>query len=287
VATPASLVYSRVPIELNPERLRYAELVYRRSDLVIVDEADAVQVQLDATFSPGQTLIGRQPDSWLDNVLQWKDQELVRAGRRQFGESGVGAWSAVADAARIAMNRLYALLRQAPGVQKWIERNYFTEWTLSDQLIREWSGVRPGEEAHDNPAYQRLRRSFDDYLGDPLGDRGEGEDHPLAVLTRQALPATNEAALRRQIHGWLLAQCDVQVADDRLDDAVLKLEFVLLLAVLAERLNVLIRRWKQVEGPLNLEGQQPAPFPPPARGLRDERVPTQQGAVAPRPAPLA
>ena len=141
VATPASLVYSRVPTELARERLRYLELIYRNSDLVIVDEADQVQVQLDAMFSPGQTLVGRQGNSWLDEMLALKDDALARGGRRQFAESSVAAWNTVADAARAAANRLYALVRQTPRVQTWIEQNYFTAWTLSDELIREWVGL--------------------------------------------------------------------------------------------------------------------------------------------------
>jgi hypothetical protein len=135
VATPASLIYSRVPTELARERMRYLELINRESDLVIVDEADQVQVQLDAMFSPGQTLVGRQGNSWLDEVLALKDDALARGGRRQFAESSVAAWNTVADAARSAANRLYALVRQAPRVQRWIEQNYFTAWTLSDELM--------------------------------------------------------------------------------------------------------------------------------------------------------
>ncbi len=260
VATPASLVYSRVPSEINRERIRYLELVERTSDLVIVDEVDQVQVQLDAIFSPGQTLVGRQGNSWLDEVLALKDQALARGGRRQFAETSVAAWNTVADAARNAANRLYALVRQAPRVQRWIEQNYFTAWTLSDELLREWTGVERGADARENAAFQRLRRSFNAYLEDPLGDRGEGEDHPLAALSRAALPSANASTLRRALRAWLDDQTDVAVPTERLDEAVQKLEFVLLLAVLAERLNLLIRRWKLVETPLDLEGSSPMLF---------------------------
>lgn len=68
IATPASLVYTNVAPQINPERLRFIELVYRRSDLVVFDEIDRVQVQLDQIFSPSLTLMSRGKDSWL--VLQ-------------------------------------------------------------------------------------------------------------------------------------------------------------------------------------------------------------------------
>jgi hypothetical protein len=260
VATPASLVYSRVPTELASERMRYLELLCRRCDLLIGDEADQVQVQLDAMFSPGQTLVGRQGNSWLDEVLALKDEALSRAGRRQFAESSVAAWNTVADAARAAANRLYALVRQAPRVQRWIEQNYFTAWTLSDELIREWVGVTKTEDVREHAAYQQLRRAFNSYLDDPLGDRGDASEEPLAALTRAALPSANASTLRSHLRGWLDEQEHVTLPEDRRDEAVRKLEFVLLLAVLAERLNVLIRRWKQVEVPLDLEGSSPMLF---------------------------
>src|SRR5207248_10079771 len=44
VATPASLIHSSVPAHQVGELMRYLELACRQSDLVIVDEADRVQM---------------------------------------------------------------------------------------------------------------------------------------------------------------------------------------------------------------------------------------------------
>lgn len=68
IATPASLVHTRVAEQINPESVRFAELVSRHSDLVVVDEADRVQVQLDEIFSPNQILCSAGGDGWLDNL---------------------------------------------------------------------------------------------------------------------------------------------------------------------------------------------------------------------------
>jgi hypothetical protein len=257
VATEASLIYSQVPIEINPERLRYLELVYRHSDLVIVDECDQVQVQLDAIFSPGQTLVGRVPDSWLDNVLGWKDQELARGGRNQFGETGVGAWNVAADAARTATNRLYALLRQTSDLQAWIEKDYFSEWTLAERLARDWSAFSGADESTSS-LYRRLREAFEQYLADPLGSEGEADKNELAgqlaALTRQALPISNAEFVRRAVRMWITSLPDLTIDADEIDIAACRLEFTLLLAVLSDRLNYIFHTWKQVEAPLNLEG---------------------------------
>ena len=40
VTTPVALVYTRVPAQLNKERLRFGEVVAWHSDIVVIDEAD-------------------------------------------------------------------------------------------------------------------------------------------------------------------------------------------------------------------------------------------------------
>lgn len=161
VATPASLVHSRVPRELNAEQLRYLELVWRRSDLVIVDEADLVQAQLDAMFSPSHTLVGHESEAWLELLADHTERELRTQGRAQFASRPVREWSALLDTARSTANRLYALLQRHPlprgqsTIRAWIGRDCFTEWTLADKLVRDWAGVASADPEH--PGYQKLR----------------------------------------------------------------------------------------------------------------------------------
>jgi hypothetical protein len=78
VATPASLVHSRVPAHPTGKTIRYAELACRRSDLIIVDEADRVQMQPDTAFAPAATLVAQGSESWLDEVGKHKLTELAR-----------------------------------------------------------------------------------------------------------------------------------------------------------------------------------------------------------------
>jgi len=58
VATTASLIHTEVPRELNGERLRYLEAAWRRSDLIIVDEADRVQTPAGCDVQPGPAARG-------------------------------------------------------------------------------------------------------------------------------------------------------------------------------------------------------------------------------------
>jgi len=134
IATPASLIYSRVSPHLNPERMRFLELVYRYSDLLIVDEVDQVQVQLDLSFSPSQTLMARGSEAWLNNLLERVSPQLSQAGRGQRGDEEIDEWCHAHDTVQTAVNRLYAMLLKGKELRKWIERDYFTDWFLFERI---------------------------------------------------------------------------------------------------------------------------------------------------------
>ncbi|MFD0565940.1 hypothetical protein ACFQ2M_31310 [Kitasatospora saccharophila] len=132
VATPASLVDSQVPRAQNAERIRYLELACRRSDLVIIDEADRVQMQLDRMFAPAIPLLGGGPDtrSFLDEVNQHRIRELASAGRAQLSDRDVENWSAAVNTTQAAADRLVAMLVRDYDLRSWVRTGYFSAWTL-------------------------------------------------------------------------------------------------------------------------------------------------------------
>jgi hypothetical protein len=210
IATIPSLIYTRVPVPLSDATVRYLELAWRRSDLIIVDEADQVQAQLDAIFSPGQTLVGHGGDAWIDQVADHTDTELRSQARRQFGERAVREWSSHVDRARSVANRIYALLqrehlpRDTTTMRRWIGRDCFSEWTLANKLLRSWC-------PHDHPARDTLRAGFDAYLTDPLGGR-DGDDDKVAAslrsLTGDLLNSADEAFRGALTSSWLAQASD-------------------------------------------------------------------------------
>ncbi|WP_112490013.1 pPIWI_RE_Z domain-containing protein [Streptomyces bacillaris] len=143
VATPAALVHSAVPAHQNEERIRFLELACMRSDLVIVDEADRVQMQLDTMFAPAAVLTGRAPNSWLDEIHQHKIDELARGGRIQLSDSTVMQWTAALHTVTVAADRIYHMLLRHRHLRKWVEDDYFSSWTLQYKLVVEWFGSPP------------------------------------------------------------------------------------------------------------------------------------------------
>ncbi|MFE1995241.1 pPIWI_RE_Z domain-containing protein [Streptomyces parvulus] len=144
VANPASLVQTAVPRQLNAERLRYLELACLRSDIVIVDEADRVQMQLDQMFAPSATLVTTGPDSWLDQLQTHEIAELARQGRLQLSDQDVERWSAALDVVGSAADRLYAMLIDDEGLRSWAQIDYFSAWTLQEKLLHAWYPTAPG-----------------------------------------------------------------------------------------------------------------------------------------------
>ncbi|MFI6928085.1 hypothetical protein ACIBIZ_49725 [Nonomuraea spiralis] len=213
VATPASLVDVAVPYPQNHERVRYLELACRRSDLVIVDEADRVQMQLDRMFAPAIPLIGGGPDtrSFLDDVNQHRIRELASAGRIQLSDRDVENWSAAVNTTQAAADRLLAMLVSDVGLRNWVRIGYFSAWTLQLRLIEE---RYPVPDDHDHTAQQAMagesahlqaRRQLTDILDafrdNPFGDRRlqTEESAELTSLLSELLHTNNRARTRSRL----------------------------------------------------------------------------------------
>jgi hypothetical protein len=282
VATTASLVHTGVPRHLNDQRLRYLELAWNRSDLIIVDEADQVQAQLDSIFSPEQQLIGRDYDAWLDEVIARTKHAIRQAGREQMHEPLVRQWLVALDNANNAVDILYAALsrdavRPRPALsRRWLDKAYFTEWTLSQSLAQTWAGYGPTRsDAHQpeqgwesDPVFLRLRRAFDNLIDDPLGT-GEATDTisgGLVTLTAQILRDATEPVRLARVMAWfgeLAKQLHAEnltasIAD--IEREAIRLEFTLIVAVLANQLDLLMSLFRAIEFELGLEGTSSALF---------------------------
>lgn len=270
VATPASLVHSAVPKQLNVEQVRYLELACRRSDLIIVDEADRVQMQLDSMFSPATTLVGRSPDSWLDEVHAHKIAELARSGRLQLSDHDVEVWTAAMNTVSSAADRLYAMLMQLPDVREWVLADYFSAWTLQEQLLEAWyptprepdaaawnSEQDPQERDEHAASRAVVRALLDTFHDDPLGDRPRAQGHDADELVRLTLDLLQTARIgeaRERVRAQVQTLSRIPAEDaSRLDQAALQFEFTLLLTALHHRLDLMTSLWPRVEAALNLD----------------------------------
>ncbi|WP_017623575.1 pPIWI_RE_Z domain-containing protein [Nocardiopsis chromatogenes] len=204
VATPAGLIDASPPRPQNGERIRYLELACRRSDLVIIDEADRVQMQLDRTFAPAVVLASNEDKGLIDQLSRHKIRELAASGRTQLSERDVETFAAALNTAGSATDRLYAMLVAGPELRNWVRTGYFSAWTLQLGLLDERYELPDGSgPEHPNHApREALGKLLDAFRDNPFGDRrrrSEEDFSRLTALLNELLHTGNPENTRRHL----------------------------------------------------------------------------------------
>lgn len=266
VATPAGLVYTHVPAPLLDYDLRYLEMAWHRSDLIVVDEADQVQAQLDGIFSPSQTLAGEGDDAWLDLISTEKDRQLRLLGRGPIVQRKVARWNRMVDNADTLVSRIYSMLGTHPHLRAWIGDGYFNEWTLSVRLANSFAAKSATDQPRNGDSPERIdadcarswRASFAKWALRPT-DRRRPCGDPRADELRRLCAETgyaDDAAITQELRTWLLARNDLHLPADPgdRDQLVLRLQFTLLVGMLARLVSQITGSWSDVEAPLRMRG---------------------------------
>ncbi|MFC1430608.1 hypothetical protein ACEZDB_08000 [Streptacidiphilus sp. N1-3] len=185
VATLPGLIDASPARAQNGERIRYLELACRRSDLVIVDEADRVQMLLDQIFAPAVLLAADEERGFIDWLSRHKIRELAAGGRTQLSERDVEIFAAALNTAGSATDRLYAMLVTKPRIRTWVRIGYFSAWTLQLGMLDERYPL-PGEGAPDHPDQkprEELGNLLDAFRDNPFGDRSRRSTEDFSHLT--------------------------------------------------------------------------------------------------------
>ncbi|MCE6998596.1 hypothetical protein LZG04_27910 [Saccharothrix sp. S26] len=277
VATPQSLVLTAVPWPQNAERIRFMELACRRSDIVVVDEVDRVQITLDSQFAPMATLVGRGAVSWLDKVHAHKIGQLVDRARIPLSDNDVQMWSAAVNTACAATDRIYALLVRDHDLRQWLRAGHFSAWLLHRRLAAD--RYPRGSDSVPDPfeaARAALLEELDRFRDNPFGERRSfpPANPSLVRLTSELLHATSLRRTRLELRDVLAELTGVtkdRTGREWLDQWATRFEFTLLLAALEPKLALMTVMWPRVEAALNLDA---------ALGFR---VPDDYGPVIPEP----
>jgi hypothetical protein len=268
IATPWSLVHTPVPSPLSHDQMRYLEAAWRRSDLVLVDEADQVQANLDEMFASAQVLLGPSEEAWIDEIGARVQAKLRAVGRAPVSSRQIRRFILALNHARTAADIIYQLLqrdRVRPGrpVLTWLDPDYFTAWALFDSLAKDWagytgpSGRRPPSGWDEDPLYLLLRAQFDAFVDDPTGASGDVAGG-LAALAETHLSDTEEEAREEDVRQWLTDLNDQELVEGRkiapadLDRTVWRLELAIAVAVMAHRLNLMLAIWPEVAAELDM-----------------------------------
>lgn len=271
VTTPAGLVDAAVPRPQNAERIRYLELACRRSDLVIVDEADRVQMQLDQLFAPAVSLMGGTGNRpLLDDLNTHRIRELAARGRTQLSDRDVANWTAAVNVVGTAADRLYAMLVGDHALRSWVRIGYFNAWTLQLRLIEE------RYEDEDDPARKDLTQRLDDFRDNPFGDRRPSSEEDLVRLAAELLHTGYPDRTRARLNELMMTMFDLapklaekrkaiadaeprarrQPPEEWLEQMFRRFEFTLLVSMLERKLSLVNAMWPRVEAALKLDFNQ-------------------------------
>lgn len=159
VLTPASFIHTRVPAQVFPEKLTFAEAVYRECDFLFVDEADRVQVQFDEACAPDEVLVDASGNSLLNKLGLKFATAIYNSDRRNMAAELVAVAKRANDYAQIATDLILPRLHSQPKLVEWVGQNPFTGRSLFAHIIRDILETPETEDNKPSPKHKRTERS--------------------------------------------------------------------------------------------------------------------------------
>lgn len=184
ITTPQAMTQSRLPLQAETRPVHIGEIVYEQSDLLIVDEADAVMGVLDETFAQDVDLTNGQTGRGggvFDRTGPQTEQFVIP--QRATMSRGQLRWSEAQRGGQNASQILLALLNDEtlPYLQRWVARDYFSPYSLFVRLARRIACL--GDDVtleEDKEAQDRLRTAFEPF--ERLFGRGTSDPlNPVAI----------------------------------------------------------------------------------------------------------
>ena len=175
ITTAQAMTSGKLPPQAEARPVHIGEVVYEQSDLVIVDEADAVMGTWDEAFAKdedltnGKPVKGGQGDGIYDRVGAQTERFVVP--NRASMSSGQLRWSQAQRGGQNACQILLSLLHDdsVPFLRAWVERDYFTPSQLFYRLSRRLAGLpehAPREETEsDKKRAEECRKDLDQLFG--------------------------------------------------------------------------------------------------------------------------
>jgi hypothetical protein len=238
VVNPASFIASSAPEGLCTADMRLLEAIYRVSDVLIIDEADRVQVQWDRTFAPVDTLAGSSEAllDWLDLTIT---EQIYKRERRPLAKERYKELNMVAGEADRLSSHLIHLLFNHRDLVKWTDRLPLTNALIYAQLLDALARPYPDGDI-DPDVRKRLEDEFQQF-----------REHPTSLLSASELAQwindvryDEEVGLSALLRRWLQKRVPWQLTDHSDSERLIRrLEFALTLTAMDKRVDHLLRDW--------------------------------------------
>jgi len=246
VLNPMSFLYSSAPKSIGNGQLSLFEAVYRISDLVIIDEADRIQVQWDRAFAPAQPIAGSY-DALLD-TLRRKIAVITTGQRRRISRTtAFNRLSKMDNQADIVVNRAFLLLGRSRKLRTWLMRRQVTNARLFYLLIEDLLKNLPARTSDEEKQHikEQLEEVFKRFWQQPMRDQGSD----LALWVKNLLGSdARDHELQRILERWLAAQMQWKLPlRDKRRHVARRLELAVVLAAMMKQTNDIFHQLKGIE----------------------------------------
>lgn len=204
VTTPQCLVASKaVP---STAEMRWLEQAQHDMDLMIIDEADAVQQVLDTRFVQAEELVATEK-GWSHRMAGHTNTALAGTGMAQAADPEVQQWHEylqIHQQAVFALHRL-ALSRSGRQLRDLLGGATFTAHSLFRQAARILHGLPrsgEGDKAAEDAAEDFYQKQLQNLAEEPFDVRGHGLQAAVTEITRFQ---RDDDAVRATLDEWIEA----------------------------------------------------------------------------------
>jgi hypothetical protein len=270
VCSPASLVSSRIFSNMLPYTMSYYELVYRMSDIVIIDECDQVQSTFDDIFLPSSILAGPGQGHLLNDLAQRVAH--MKIDKRSLPDQASRKWVRSMEVANSVTDQIYDILTTPSSgqIRKWIGEGVFWNMNLFSMITWQLMGVKPEDcTSKQKHQHEEWLNRLGKFASSPLDFENLEEDELLFSLNQiaSALVASGHTKqIQIRCTSWVeQAQKEIRTSKQKDPRSVLsdeenywssiagKLEFAILVCVLDDQLTLVELNWSAAPSELNLD----------------------------------
>ena len=270
VCSPASLVSSKIPSNLLPYKMSYYELVYRASDIVVIDECDQAQSTFDDIFLPDSILAGPGQGHLLNDLAQRVAH--MRNDQRSLPDLASRKWVRAVEIANSVTDQIYDVLTgpSSGQIRKWIGEGVFWNMNLFSMITWELMGIRPEDCTHQQKhQHEEWLNILGQFASAPLDFENLEKEELLRELNQIAstLIATGHTKqIQVRCAEWVqLARKNMRAntkEDPRLvslnndnywSSTAGKIEFAILVCLLDDQLTLVELNWSAAPQDLNLD----------------------------------
>ena len=265
--TSASMIHTRVPLQMFNKNMRFAEAIYRECNFAFFDEADRVKTQIEDAFAPNEILLDNSQSSFL-NRLGLNLNTIYFSNRTSMTADLFESWTNAQYDAQKAINRICPKLYQEEKLVNWLGDSSFTGHSLFTRLIRELANPKDTEESKPNKKLTRTQRSkrreqkilkdlfspkqkeqqkellegLSDFIQSPL----DPSKSKLANIALTLLSGNNDKFVFTEIEQWWNEWLKVHKIDkpdkEKFEQLQQRTYFSLLITILENRLAFLVDR---------------------------------------------